>query len=308
MQRKSPRRRKKVERLTYESRGEQSKGSVGEQSKGSVGEQSKGSVGETNMKSKNDDIETSFSSFGARVIALSLVFSVFASECALSYVMNVEPIVYALLVLWYFTLVTMGLFWIPNSKKYYAVCCINCVLLLGIPRLEAFRTLPPICGIIAAAAVICVCRALTVMSNPDQFASWSNFRHLYYFCVFGWHDFRSIRKVDKSNRKTLIRTLMWGQMQGGVMALVGIFLLGSTGQPTLSDLEISSVFRLIVQVLARGFFGAYTFFNSFVSLDNGMRMQYVQFLGIDVDSAFGTIVPRKKLNALSEFARKCTCV
>ena len=52
MQRKSPRRRKKVERLTYESR---------EQSKGSVGEQSKGSVGETNMKSKNDDIETSFS-------------------------------------------------------------------------------------------------------------------------------------------------------------------------------------------------------------------------------------------------------
>ena len=145
MQRKSPRRRKKVERLTYESRGEQSKGSVGEQSKVSVGE--------TNMKRENDDIETSFSSFGARVIALSLVFSVFASECALSYVMNVEPIVYALLVLWYFTLVTMGLFWIPNSKKYYAVCCINCVLLLGIPRLEAFRTLPPICGIIAAAAL-----------------------------------------------------------------------------------------------------------------------------------------------------------
>ena len=92
------------------------------------------------------------------------------------------------------------------------------------------------------------------------------------------------------------------------MALVGIFLLGSTGQPTLSDLEISSVLRLIVQVLARGFFGAYTFFNAFVSLDNGMRMQYVQFLGIDVDSAFGTIVPRKKLSALSEFARKCTCV
>ena len=107
MQRKSPRRRKKVERLTYESRGEQSKGSVGEQSKGSVGE--------IKIKRENDDIETSFSSFGARVIALSLVFSVFASECALSYVMNVEPIVYALLVLWYFTLVTMGLFWIPIS-------------------------------------------------------------------------------------------------------------------------------------------------------------------------------------------------
>ena len=304
MQRKSPRRRKKVERLTYASRGDQLNGSMGEQSKGS-------SVVETRSrgeKTKNDDIETAFSSFGARVIALSLVFSVFASECTLSYTMNVEPIVYALLLLWYFTLVTMGLFWIPNSKKYYVVCCINCVLLLGIPRLEAFRTLPPICGIIAAAAVICVCRALTVMSNPDQFASWSNFRHLYYFCVFGWHDFRSIRKVDKSNRKTLIRTLMWGQMRGGVMALVGIFLLGTTGQPTLSDLEFSSVLRLIIQVLARGFFGAYTFFNAFVSLDNGMRMQYVQFLGIDVDSAFGTIVPRKKLSALSEFARKCTCV
>ena len=81
--------------MTYASRGDQLNGSMGEQSKGS-------SVVETRSrgeKTKNDDIETAFSSFGARVIALSLVFSVFASECTLSYTMNVEPIVYALLFL-----------------------------------------------------------------------------------------------------------------------------------------------------------------------------------------------------------------
>ena len=80
-----------------------------------------------------------------------------------------------------------------NSKKYYVVCCINCVLLLGIlVSFEAVRTLPPICGIIAAAAVICVSRALTVMSKPDSVCERGPIlRHLYYFCVFGWHDFRS---------------------------------------------------------------------------------------------------------------------
>ena len=78
---------------------------------------------------------------------------------------------------------------------------------------------------------------------------------------------------------------------------------GSTGQPTLSDLEISSVSTHRTSS-GSWIFRQYRPFNAFVSLDNGMNAIRT-ILRWMTCHAFGTIVPRKKLSALSEFARKC---
>ena len=196
------------------------------------------------------------------MIALSLVFSVFASS-ALSYVMNVEPIVYALLVLWYFTLVTMGLFWIPNRRSTTSKG-INCVF-LGIPRLEAFRTLPPICGIIAAAAVISVCRTYCDVESGSV-------------CVVVQSDTCTTLRVrmarlsfDSKSRQEQQEDTPSNLMGSNAReSLSRIFLL-KYRTTNFSDLEISSVLRLIVQVLGRGFFGP--LFSTRCILDNGMRMQ-----------------------------------
>ena len=310
--RKSPRKRKSVVRLTYDDRGQPS---------------SNGPTTTSRNGYNNNKLDHAFSTFYAKSIALALVFSVYASEMALSYYENMAAMTFVLVTLWFAVLVSMGLFWLPNSKKYFWICVLNCLLLLGIPRLEDLRSLLPVCGVIAAASVICVCRALTVMFNPDAFAKWPAFRFFYYFCVFGtftttpslfthidtntqhthisgWHDFRIIRPATKP--KKTIRMLMWKQIRAGGMVLFAVYIIVKSGQPSLMDLEVSSVLRLVAHVLLRGLFGTYAFYNSFVSLDSGMRLQYVRFLGIDVDSAFGSIIPRKELGVLGSYARKCT--
>lgn len=263
-------------------------------------------VRDTNPKRVND----SFRTLRAKVSGLGLIGSVFAGSVGLCVLME-ERDAAVVVSIWFATLLSMGVLLLPAYIRYrrrviQVLGFVGCALLLLLPRTEAARRVLPACGTVSGASVLCVCRALTILlssSNAIAMTTWPRWRVLFYFCAFGWHDFRDAFVWRDGASVAVVRDLIYSQVRSVAMAAVcvctAIFVVG---RPQLNSFAWIDVAGLVVVVYLRGALCAVAFYNAFVALDVSLRLAYVLALdGVGVDSAFGTVRVRKGKDPSSPF-------
>jgi hypothetical protein len=232
----------------------------------------------------------------------------------------------ALQVLWYSVICWQAVVIIPEIFRRHAACeyvgvykylaMLSLGMLLGIPRLERVRAIPPVAAAMASAGVIQFSRTFSILHPRayieyqellrkkdvvvPRFHEWPLTRTVLYYCAFGWHDFRKVSALTNVEvRATLTKELydaLFRAVGGLAVGAVAVFLLGRPDARHFTDFTneafASQFCTGCLHVYLRAVLAGITMRQGFLCFDLFSRMAYTS-LGLLVDPIFGTIELRE---------------